>query len=771
MRALSEITPPKPVPLAPRFDAIPSALRASRSWVTWSYELRDDRWTKPPRRASDGGFAKTNNPATWADFETAQQAAAHNDGVGLVLTGDLVGVDLDHVLSPDTGEVEPWATEVLERFAGCYVERSPGGDGLRIFCRGTVHRSGKGSPTNRLEVYGKDSPRYLTVTGHRMREGEVIESQVALDWLHERFLAKAKQAKRLAAPSQHKPPVGASLAMDDADVIHRASNASNGAKFIALMAGHGGDDDSVNDAALVGLLAFWTQDVAQIDRIFRSSGLQREKWDERRGDTTYGRQTIERVLAMGGERFGVNQRPSVTRAAGVGATQGQEQEYALPHISEVQVWAQGAMSAVPEHLLRMPAPILEKIAEVMDQAAEDTDRAMTVLGVVHLASACVARRVISDMNNTAALYLCGVAKTGKGKNAPKNFVARALDRAFGQGAASAFSSDSGIFSLLSAAPAAVMHLDEFGDKLGHGLKDRAGSPMAKGFSFLKEVFSQAADRVSPAAFSLIGLTTRQRQDFADANKAVLMPHLNLLAVTTPGQLASAVTEASVEGGLVNRFLFVEACGRLQENKAFNPIPPDWVLDHMKRARTWKPVGVGNMESLDLCLPDQQPNLRTYTFDDGSAMALDAYKAEIRKLTANDEFMASMAQRWREIAMRMALALHAFASPEELIIDPRIVGWCIEYTRHYGLTFARKLLELATPTETYGRRRKAYLEAFRSRPRGVKTHDLGKYSPWQNDSPNMRAQLIADMVASGDIALVVGDKPPRGPSPRLYVALA
>jgi hypothetical protein len=407
----------------------------------------------------------------------------------------------------------------------------------------------------------------------------------------------------------------------------------------------------------------------------------------------------------------------------------------------------------------------------MDHAAEDTDRAMTLLGVVHLASASVSRRVISNMNNTAALFLCGVAKTGKGKNAPKNFVAKALDRAFGQGTASAFSSDSGIFSLLSANPAAVMHLDEFGDKLGHGLKDRAGSPMAKGFSFLKEVFSQAADRVSPAAFSLIGLTAKQRQDFADANVAILMPHLNLLAVTTPGQLASAVTEASVEGGLVNRFLFVEACGQLQENKTFDAIPPEWILEQMRLARRWRPDGAGNMESLDLCSPGLEPNLRTYTFDGDSMQALDAYKSEIRKLSANDEFMASMAQRWREIAMRMSLSLHAFASPDQSTIDTRIVRWCIDYTRHYGLTFARKLLELAEPTETYGKRRKAYLKAFRDRPHGMSNHDLGKNSPWQNDNPNMRAQLIADMVASGDIALVLGDKPPRGPAPRVYVALA
>ncbi|MGI8545899.1 MAG: hypothetical protein ACR2M1_00970, partial [Gemmatimonadaceae bacterium] len=62
-----------------------------------------------------------------------------------------------------------------------------------------------------------------------------------------------------------------------------ASRATNGAKFAALMAGdtsgHGGDD-SAADLALVSMLAFWTQgEPDQLDRLFRRSGLYREKWE------------------------------------------------------------------------------------------------------------------------------------------------------------------------------------------------------------------------------------------------------------------------------------------------------------------------------------------------------------------------------------------------------------------------------------------------------------------------------------------------------------
>ena len=50
------------------------------------------------------------------------------------------------------------------------------------------------------------------------------------------------------------------------------------------------------DFALCSILAWWTQDVSQIDRIFRSSGLYRPKWDTYRGTSTYGQITIENAL-------------------------------------------------------------------------------------------------------------------------------------------------------------------------------------------------------------------------------------------------------------------------------------------------------------------------------------------------------------------------------------------------------------------------------------------------------------------------------------------
>ena len=50
--------------------------------------------------------------------------------------------------------------------------------------------------------------------------------------------------------------------------------------------------------SMVSMLAFWCGNVEeQIDRIFRESGLMREKWDRNTGDSTYGQITIRNAVS------------------------------------------------------------------------------------------------------------------------------------------------------------------------------------------------------------------------------------------------------------------------------------------------------------------------------------------------------------------------------------------------------------------------------------------------------------------------------------------
>ncbi len=298
--------PAQSTALAVIAENIPAELRNLNQWVCWHYEERGGKPTKPPIQPKSNGkllYAKSNDPSTWADFGTALATTVrlNLEGVGFNLaeSDGLTGLDLDHVFDPATGELNPLAAEVLERFKDTYTETSPSGTGIRIWCRGKPGRSGKcDGKLKWLEVYSYPSKRYLTVTGHHWAGSAtgVTEQQDALDWLHETYMVKADSTEE----ERVLPPVDAPPDMDDDALLEKARRAKKGAVFSALwsgdLSGHG-NDHSAADLALMNILAFWTGgDAARMDRLYWKSGLKRDKWNELRGEKTYGQMTIAKAL-------------------------------------------------------------------------------------------------------------------------------------------------------------------------------------------------------------------------------------------------------------------------------------------------------------------------------------------------------------------------------------------------------------------------------------------------------------------------------------------
>ena len=316
----------------------PAELTALSQWVCWRYEERGDKTTKAPINAKSNGcltYAKSNDPTTWASYSEALATCERHPelaGVGFCFAPDdgLTGIDLDHVIDPDTGELKPEAAEILEQFVGTYCEVSPSGTGLRLFCYGKPGRSGKNVGKSKwLEVYSHPSNRYLTVTGNHWPGSAttVTEQQAALDWLHARFMtASTGQGEQAGSPPvDAKRPAFAPLNLDDAAILDKASKATNGADFNRLWSGDAsanGDDDSAADLALCNLLAFWTHgDADRIDRLFRQSGLMRQKWNEVHyaDGRTYGQATVDKAIAgcreFYGDRHSVRSEPRATYQA------------------------------------------------------------------------------------------------------------------------------------------------------------------------------------------------------------------------------------------------------------------------------------------------------------------------------------------------------------------------------------------------------------------------------------------------------------------------
>jgi hypothetical protein len=98
----------------------------------------------------------------------------------------------------------------------------------------------------------------------------------------------------------HHPRNDHTTELSDEEIIAKCRKAKNAAKFADLFdagdtSAYGGDDSRA-DQALASLMAFYTQDEGQLDRLFRRSALMRPKWDQKRGTRTYGQRTIDKAL-------------------------------------------------------------------------------------------------------------------------------------------------------------------------------------------------------------------------------------------------------------------------------------------------------------------------------------------------------------------------------------------------------------------------------------------------------------------------------------------
>ena len=310
-----------------RPESIPAELRNIPRWLLWKLETRNAKPTKTPYQVS-GALAKVNDPTTWTDFDSALTAYQRGgwSGVGIVLTDDddLVGVDLDKVLNPDTGELEPSAARIVNDLP-TYCEISPSGRGLRLFGFGKLPQGGRRK--GHVEMY--ESGRYLTVTGNQFNgHGSLAEITPQLTQVHARIFGAGK-AGAGSNPVDAKPGPMDPPNLDDADLLDKARRARNGGDFERLWSGdtsgHGGDE-SAADLALCNLLSFWTSnDAARIDRLFRQSGLMRPKWDKRHhaDGRTYGQATIEKAIEGNRETYsgkaGAQARPADAPRAGAEA--------------------------------------------------------------------------------------------------------------------------------------------------------------------------------------------------------------------------------------------------------------------------------------------------------------------------------------------------------------------------------------------------------------------------------------------------------------------
>ena len=267
-------------------------LKEYPNWVVWNPQGENPKAPLNPYQPNIG--AKANNKSTWGTFE---QALSTGLDLGFEFgESPFTGIDIDNCIDNE-GNLNALAREVIEELDS-YTELSPSMKGLHIIIRLDKPLKEYG-PRNKINIDGiayeiYDTGRYFRLTDKPF-EGKirpVRDCTEILGPIYDRIWGQESK-------EESKPTIKPVLDVfeRDSDLWARMFNAKNGDEIRRLYNGDISDyanDDSRADLALCSHLVFYKgNNPDEIDRLFKQSGLYREKWDRQ----DYRDRTIEKAIA------------------------------------------------------------------------------------------------------------------------------------------------------------------------------------------------------------------------------------------------------------------------------------------------------------------------------------------------------------------------------------------------------------------------------------------------------------------------------------------
>jgi len=548
---------------------IPQEMRAYNQWIVWRLEEKPGT-TKPTKvpyiARPNAGKASVTDRNTWVSFEDVLKAPLtcvgvvpwdyQNDrpsqpvsetgfsGVGFVFTPEdpFTGIDLD-----DThGDKEAYERQlkIFHEFAS-YSELSPSGNGVHIIVKGKLPH---GRRRAEIEVYSAE--RYFTMTGNVQRLAPIEERQELLQLLFDQ-MGGAANVHTVIEDKEQKH--------SDEEIIAMAAGAANGDKFSAL---HRGEwqgfypSQSEADIAYVDIIAFYTQNLEQIRRLFRVSALGQTPKDnyEHRGDRAayveyMVRKSFDRQLPKV-DAEGLRLLMAKMMADGAAVEPGRNT--AAPDVGGKELDNTAPTAST------FPPGLLGQVAQFILDVSPRPVPQIALAGAIALVSG-ICGRAYNVSGTGLNQYVLLMATTGTGKDAIALGISK-LMQSVSQSVPAAkdflgpgeLVSSAGLIKWMDKKPAVISVLGEIGIMMQQMASVTANTHLKGLQRTLLQMYSKSGqgNTFDPSAYS----------DKEKNTGFIHSPSLTIVGETVPHTFYEMLDDSMIASGLLPRFLTFEYTG-------------------------------------------------------------------------------------------------------------------------------------------------------------------------------------------------------------------
>ena len=336
---------------------------------------------------------------------------------------------------------------------------------------------------------------------------------------------------------------------------------------------------------------------------------------------------------------------------------------------------------LPEHLLKVPG-LVGEIAKFIVDTALYPQPTLSLGAALILVGLAAGRHIASPTMSGTHLYICGIARSGAGKDHPAKQITNILDACRENGRSgleqhagpSQFISMPAVINFLRDHPLAVCCIDEMG-----AFFKRINSKKASGFegaisSMFRMLWGSSFDKV---------LTPQ----WAHAESiAIFSPALSLFGVSTVAEFYSALEGADIINGLLNRYLVIETQTRPHENP--NPLNkfavPEIIIHQLKTIYQRGIPGAGMINPL--CDSSHKPAFEVLDISPEAEQIRRDLLREITDLCEADHKVEPFLVRTAENAIRLATIVTVGQGVD--CIEADVMPWAREFAMWSSNTLIR-----------------------------------------------------------------------------------